>query len=253
MFEIDSLYLILVGLAFVAGFIDSIAGGGGLITIPALTLVMGLSAQTIGTNKIAATAAAGFAFLVYWRKGFFKLNKGVLFSIFIALGSFAGSQVAPHLPKIYFKYFLIVSAPLIIWIIFKRSFWLARAQETHLDSRHSQNILLGLSGFLCGFYDGLWGPGGGTFMLLALLVVANLPIMTAIAISKFANLVSALSSLGGYALQGLVVWKIGIYVFVPATIGAILGAQLASKQAEKIVRPILVVVVLLLLMKIYFE
>lgn len=249
--DFDSVYLILIGLAFVAGFIDSIAGGGGLITIPAVALVLGgLDAQTIGTNKVVAVAAAGFAFLVYMKKGFFKFKEGLLFTVFIGVGSFLGSLSAPHIPPIYFKYFLTVSAPLVLWIIFKRSFWLSKAHAVHSPF---QLVLVTMSGFLCGFYDGIWGPGGGTFMLLSLLVLANQPLMTAIAISKFANLVSAGSSLGGYALQGLVVWKVGLLAFVPAMIGALMGAQFASQKAEKIVRPILVVVVLLLLLKIYFE
>lgn len=249
--DVDAVYLVLIGLAFIAGFIDSIAGGGGLITIPAVALVLGsLDAQTIGTNKVVAVAAAGFAFLVYLKKGFFKLKEGLLFTAFIAVGSFLGSLSAPFVPAIYFKYFLIVSAPLVLWIIFKRSFWLSRAHAVHSPY---QFILIITSGFLCGFYDGIWGPGGGTFMLLSLLVLANQPLMTAIAISKFANLISAGSSLSGYALQGLVVWKIGIMAFIPAMLGALMGAQLASQKAEKIVRPILVVVVVLLLLKIYFD
>lgn len=249
--DFESVFIILIGLAFIAGFIDSIAGGGGLITIPALALVFGeISAQTIGTNKVVAVAAAGFAFLIYLKKGYFKFKEGILFSVFIGIGSFLGSLAAPTVPSVYFKYFLILSAPLVLWIIFKRSFWLTKAQEVRT---RKQDLLVILSGFLCGFYDGIWGPGGGTFMLLSLLVLANQPLMTAIAISKFANLVSAGSSLGGYALQGLVVWKVGLIAFVPAMIGALLGAQLASQKAEKIVRPILVVVVVLLLLRIYFE
>lgn len=240
-----------VTLAFVAGFIDSIAGGGGLITIPTLSLLLGMGVETIATNKVAGTTAAGVAFLIYAAKGHFNLRQGLLFSLTVGLGSFLGSYLSPLFPKWIFPYLLLITAPLMLILIWNKKVWQKKLSESHVHS-YSVPLLL-LSGFACGLYDGVWGPGGGTFMLMALLFVAGLKLMPAVAISKFANLLSASGSLIGYAQQDLVSWPIGLGMAVPIGLGAIIGASLANAKAEKVIRPVLTFIVILLLAKTLWD
>ena len=104
-----------------------------------------------------------------------------------------------------------------------------------------------IAGIAVGFYDGFFGPGGGTFMLLGLLWGVRLPLLEALLLSKLANTVSAGVSLVSYGIQGYVHPRYGIVMAIGMTVGGFMGAQLASKRAEKVVRPVLALVVVLLL------
>jgi uncharacterized protein len=232
-----------------AGFIDSIAGGGGLITLPAFALLLGPGAQAIGTNKIGATVAALTALLVYRKAGHFNLKVSLLFTVFVVFGSFMGSRLSPSVPPEAFKFLLLTTCPLILWIVYRKDFWVSRdkSHEPKLTPQH----LVASAGLICGFYDGIWGPGGGTFMFLSLLFVARLPLVTAMAASKLANTASGATSLASYASQGLVHWKEGLLLSVGIGIGAYLGARFATRVGSPIVRPILLVVVTLLLLRIF--
>lgn len=250
----DDILLIFGGA--LAGFIDSIAGGGGLITIPILSLRLGGTGPTvIGTNKIVGAAAALVALLVYLRAGHVDWRKTLHFTLWIGIGSLSGSFVSPHLPKEVFRWLLLLTCPLILWVIWKRQLWVERAARERRPDRAAilEEMPLALSGLACGFYDGVWGPGGGTFMFLSLLFFARLPILTALAASKFANTVSALTALAGYASQGHVRILPGAMMAAGISVGSFIGARHASRNAAKIIRPILVIVVLLLVGRLLFQ
>jgi uncharacterized membrane protein YfcA len=251
--------IILLFTGLFAGFVDSIAGGGGLITLPALSIAVGPGAPAIGTNKIVGVTAALVALLVYGRKVKIPWDKGLCYSLWIMVGSIGGSMVTPHLPTQAFKWFLVITFPVILWTIWRKDIWLREASAYdpkaagHKALAHYVNMLfyppLLLAGLACGFYDGMWGPGGGTFMLLGLLLVVRLPLLPAIAASKLANTVSAGASLVSYSMQGLVTVNTGIWVALGTVFGAALGAQLASQKAAVIVRPVLFLVASLLMIK----
>jgi uncharacterized protein len=241
------LTLIITGLA--AGFIDSIAGGGGLITVPALMLLVGPGAHAIGTNKVAALVAAGVALLVYVRAGHMDWRRAISFTFCVAAGSFCGSLVTPSVPAAAFRWFLAVTCPLVLWILWRKDFWISSPRAA--GSAFGLPILL--SGLACGFYDGLWGPGGGTFMFLSLLVFGKVPLLGALAASKLANTASALSSLTGYTLQGYVHWVEGAFLALGIGTGAFFGARTATHRASRIVRPVLTIVVVLLVLTLFRE
>ena len=239
--------LLLAGL--VAGFIDAIAGGGGLITVPVFTLLLGPGPAAIGTNKIGGTLAAFVALLVYARKGHFDWRKSVLFAVWVALGSWLGSTLNPYVPPAYFKWFLLATCPLILAVVWKKDFWVASAEPPLAEAPTFWKLGIALSGFGCGIYDGIWGPGGGTFMFLSLFFAAKLPLLTAIAAAKLANTGSALTSLTNYAFHGYVHWKEGFTLAAGIIVGGYFGASHNTQVAGKLVRPLLVVVVTLLLLK----
>ena len=240
----------LIGMGVIAGFIDSIAGGGGLITIPSLSLFLSLGPSTIGTNKIAGTLSALVALIVYSTQGHMKWKSGWLFTVFIGLGSFLGSSVNPWIPTSFFKVFLLISCPILLWILWRKDFWIEQ-ESNHLEwNKNTRGIIL--SALLCGFYDGVWGPGGGTFMFLSLFFLAKFPLFTALAISKLANFTSAGVSLLNFAHRGFVQWHLGFSLAVGIVIGSLLGSLLATRKASQIIRPILLIVVCLLLSKVLF-
>lgn len=246
----NELFLLAIGV--VAGFIDSIAGGGGLITVPSLSLFLGLSSLTIGTNKIAGTISALVALTIYSFKGHMDWKRGWIFTGFIALGSYFGSFINPWVPTDWFRMFLILTCPLLLWILWRKDFWIKK-EEDHSSTAGSQTGLIILLAFLCGFYDGVWGPGGGTFMFLSLFFVAKFPLLTALAISKLANATSAGISLFNFSRQGNVNWRVGNLLSLGILFGALAGSSLASRRASRIVRPVLIVVVVLLISKVLFQ
>jgi uncharacterized protein len=240
-------------LVFLAGFIDSIAGGGGLITVPILTLLLGPGAVAIGTNKIVGLAAALIALIVYARKGHLQIKSSAPFLIGIALGTISGSKLAMHLPKEYFQWFLLAACPVILFITLKRESFLTKEHSQPSLRGRRQIALVAFLGAACGFYDGVFGPGGGTFMFLSLAGIGGYSVVAALATSKLANTLSAASALGSFALEGVVVWDVGLRLALFAGLGALIGSQIASKNAKVIVRPMLVIVVVILLTKLAFD
>ena len=235
--------LLLVFAGIVAGSIDSIAGGGGLITLPVLSTVLEAGPHAIGTNKIVGFIGAFMAFWVYLRQHPLSLKRGLAFNIAVGAGAVIGSIASPHLPKIYFRYLLIAACPFVLWVVWNRQLFIQEVQEY----KKKGLWILATVGTAVGFYDGFFGPGGGTFMLLGLLWGARLPLFEALLLSKLANTLSAGSSLVSYGIQGFVHARFGIIMAVGMAAGSYMGAKLASKKAEKIVRPVLGLVVLILL------
>ena len=227
-----------------------------MITLPVLTLAIEAGPHAIGSNKIVGTVGALTALLVYLRKHPFPWKSSLGFMIGIVLGSFTGSIISPLIDKKFFNWILLGVSPLILWLVIKRDSLIRGIQhpptgDQRAHFKHQLKILI--SGLLCGIYDGALGPGGGTFMLLALIFANGLPLFQALVLSKLANTLSAGTSLLSYAEQGYVHWREGSLVAGGMLIGAFLGSTLATKRAEKIVRPMLIVVVTLFMIRISYE
>ena len=240
--------LLLTIMGFLTGLIDSVVGGGGLISLPTLSFVLSPGAPAIGTNKIVGTVGAAIALFVYAKKGHLNLKDGLSFSVVCALGSFGGSSLAPHVSKDFFRYLMIFMCPVILWIVFNREKFF-KERENFIKPHPT---LFFLSAIASGFYDGFFGPGGGTFMFLSLFLGTGLPLLPSIAISKLANTFSASTALITYSLNGFVHWKEGLMMATGMAIGSFIGATHATKSAAKIVRPMLIFIVCLLMMKLIF-
>jgi uncharacterized protein len=244
------LFLVLAG--FVAGLIDSVAGGGGLITLPSIMLVIGPGVGAIGTNKIVGLTAAFVSFFVYLKNGLKSTPGGWTYALWIGTGAFLGSRLAALIPAHFFLILLLVTCPLILIVIWRRDFWLKIAPatgEVHIDEVAMKPTFI-LSGLLCGLYDGIWGPGGGTFMLLSLLLFVRLPLLPSLLISKLANATSAGVALISFSQMNQVRWSEGLLMALAAGIGSYLGAEFVSRQASRIFRPVLTIVVILLLIRV---
>jgi uncharacterized membrane protein YfcA len=233
---------------FVTGFIDSIAGGGGLITVPIFTEILGPGAAAIGTNKIAGASGALVALFVYWKGR--KLNWQVSWKFLLAatIGSLLGAWANPYLPKEFFKWALIVSCPFLIMVLLKKDFIIQYSSHHRVRS----NLALVAAGLAVGFYDGFFGPGGGTFMLIALIWLVKLPLMDSLILSKLSNSLTATASLISYQYQGYVHWKWGLLMSTGMIVGAFVGAKLNNKHAAKIMKPVMVFVVLMLMVRLIF-
>ena len=244
---------LLFAAATLAGFIDAIAGGGGLILLPALSLIVGAGPSAIGSNKPAAVAMAAIALLIYARRGHLAWKLSAMFALMLAIGAFAGSRLALLIPLAAFPWLLALTCPVLLYVVWQKELWVPAdlAVEGRPPRPFAPAVLI--SGLVCGIYDGAFGPGAGTFMFLCLLFFAHLPLLTSLAAAKLANTASAVVALASYAQSGHVHWRLGAIAAVGAIIGAYFGARQASEKAARIVRPTLVVVVILLVLRIITE
>lgn len=244
---LEELFFLVVG-GFTGGLIDSIVGGGGLITVPVFLLILGPNASAIGTNKVAAVAAQLSALTIYLRRGQIDFSRARTILAITCSGAILGALFAPLLPTAFFKWFLLVVAPLVLILVFTRGLW-KRPPGTAKRPR-----LAFAGSFVAGFYDGIAGPGGGTLMFLSLFMLGGMPATMAMGTGKLANLGSATFSLATFAMQGHVQWTLGAMMAVPIAVGAWIGASYSAKhaqeeQARKLARTALVCVSLLLIIR----
>ncbi len=244
------LLLLLVGGA-VAGFIDSIAGGAALVTIPILSIVVGAGVQAIAASKVVGVAAALMALIVFYFHGHLDWSRGFAFGLWVGIGALFGSSLAPYLSVVYFKWMLILLCPLLLAVVWEKDRWAKVSERAHLPALPASKVILDprciAVGLACGLYDGFFGPAGGTFYFLALVFVVRMQILPAMAVAKLVNVISGLTALGNYASKGLVRWEEGFIMSAGVLLGAFIGARCATKGAAKVVRPVLACVVALLL------
>lgn len=235
-FELSTLLLLaLSGLC--AGFIDAIAGGGGLITLPAL-LAAGLPpAQALGTNKLQSSFGSFSATWYFARRGYIDFSSIKLTVVLTFIGSALGtilvqqidasalSRVLPFLLMGFALYFLL--SP--------------RVGEKDSQRRLGIHAFAGTIGLGVGFYDGFFGPGTGSFFAIAFVALAGFNIAKATAHSKLLNFTSNLASLLFFALGGKLVWSVGLCMALGQFIGARLGSRMVIKQGGKIIRPLIVI------------
>lgn len=231
-----------------AGFVDAAAGGGGLISLPAY-LFAGLPAHyTYGTNKFSAACGTTFAAARFFKNGALDVKVGLL----AAAGSFAGSALGAHLVlllsdavlRTMMLVILPVAAVVILW---ERNL----PDETRDGPFCLKKALLALGiGLGIGCYDGLFGPGTGTFAIIAFSTVLGYDLRTASGNAKLLNLASNYASLATYLLSGMVVFPVGVPCAVSGILGNLLGSKLALKNGAKFIRLMMLVVLVLLVGKL---
>ncbi len=241
------LLLLLCGLA--AGFIDAIAGGGGLITIPAL-LWAGLPVQTaLGTNKMQACCGTALAVRNYSRAGLIHwrdVRTGVLVTmVFAALGAWTVGRVDPAFLKRVIPWLLIAIA---VYTVLS-----PRMGAVKSKARLTPVTFALLGGAALGFYDGFFGPGTGSFWTLACVLLAGLDLRHATAFTKVMNLTSNLASLAVFLAAGSVVFHIAAVMIAGQLAGAHLGSHMVIRNGPSIIRPVLLVTVLMLAGKLIWE
>lgn len=236
-------FLLLV--AFVAGAIDAMAGGGGLLTIPALMAVGVPPVAALATNKLQSTIGTGSAVLAFLRAGRIDLRAFAL----PAAGAFAGSVLGATIVQRVDPSFLSAFVPLLL--IAMGVYFLLAPKMGEAD-RHARlgrgGLTLVCSGI--GFYDGFFGPGTGSFLTTALVALGGLGLLRAIANTKFVNLATNLAGLLSMIIGGKVLWLLGLGMATANIVGNQLGAWLAIRFGGRGVRPILIVMSFALTIKL---
>lgn len=226
---------------FLGGFVDSIAGGGGLISLPAY-LITGIPVHfAIGTNKLSSAMGTCISTFQFARSGYMRLKLSILAIVSALLGSFMGAKLALHLSDRYFSIILLVVLPLTaMYLVFKKN--ALTATHTNGNLTLKQHILMMVIAILLGVYDGFYGPGTGTFLLLCLTGIAKLPINLAAGTTKVINLTTNLTGLTVFLFNGKTVLALGITAGIFGILGNYFGARYFSRSGARIAKPIILVV-----------
>lgn len=240
---------ILFFVAFVAAFIDAIAGGGGLITIPALLMTGVPPAVALGTNKLQAMGGVLSASIYFVRKGAVSLNKiwGILLPIFI------GSAIGAILIQVIDASLIKKILPFLILVI--GIYFLVTPKLGDSDKRQRLSYLsfgLLISPFL-GFYDGFFGPGAGSIMNLACVTLLGFNLSKATAHAKVMNLTSNISSFFLFLLGGQILWSVGLVMIAGSLLGGNLGAKMVMTKGKQLIRPMVVVMSFIMTAKMAYD
>lgn len=223
--------------AFVAGFIDSIAGGGGLITVPAMLLAGVPPLQTLGTNKLQSLFGSSSATIAYARKGLVNVADQLPMFVMAIIGGGLGAVLATVVPGDVLKAimpFLLIAIGL--YFGFK-----PRISD---EDRHARitPFLFGLTAVpLIAFYDGVFGPGTGSFFMLAFVALAGYGVLKATAHTKMLNFGSNVGAFLVFTLNGVILWKAGLIMGLGQFLGAQAGSRLAMRSGAKLIKPLLLV------------
>ena len=246
-------YLIACPLVFLAGFIDSIAGGGGLLSLPAYLLAGIPFHLAYGTNKFAngfGTAMASFQFAkkrhVIWRTALIS-SCGAL------VGAWTGARLALLIDENLLRLLLVALLPCIALFLLKnRSFDLDEPKRPSF-SLLRPSFVAALIGLVCGGYDGFLGPGTGTFIIIAYTSFMNLPLLNASANAKIINLASNIAALTAFLLDGAVLFSVAVPCAACSIAGNLIGSKLAIKNGARFIKPVILFVIILLFLRICFD
>ncbi len=245
--------LLLALVAFVAGFIDAVAGGGGMLTVPAL-LSLGLPPHiALGTNKLAATFASSTAAFTYYRKRLFRPQSWGRSFIATLVGAALGTLFVDAISTEWLEKALpLIILAAALYTIFQRT-----PITTHQNPipepcpfLYKKQYVQGLS---LGFYDGLAGPGTGAFWTVSSMALYRLNILLASGLAKAMNFTSNFTSLVTFAVLGHINWVLGLTMGLCLMAGAFIGAHSAIRFGSKFIRPVFVSVVSVLAIKLAYD
>ncbi len=245
---------ILCCFAFLAGFIEAMVGGGGLIQLPAFFLLMPHMSlvQTLATNKTASffgTTVSAARYVKRVQINWKQLSPAIVAAL---VGAFSGALLVSYVHKEQFMPFIICVLILVLaYTIFKKELGLH-----HVDKSLSKNKYYAYAigtGLVIGFYDGLIGPGTGSFLIFAFVVLFGYNFLNASANAKVINCVTNLSALSFFLVKGCIVWSIAIPVAIANMLGNYIGSHVALKKGSGFIRIFFILVVLSLIIKLSYD
>lgn len=243
-------YLIICPLVFLAGFVDSIAGGGGLISLPAYMIAGVPAHNAIATNKLSSSMGTSISVFRYGKNGYIPWKQ----AIFCAVSAFVGSNLGARLSllisdeilKIIMLFLLPVTA---IFVLGKRTLDVEREELSEVKT----TLLSMLVAVVIGAYDGFYGPGTGTFLILFLTVVAHMSLKKANGIAKAINYSSNISALVVFLINGKAIIPLGLAAGLFSILGNYLGSKLFDKKGVIAVKPVMVGVLTIFFVKVVYE
>ena len=243
------MFLIICPLLFLAGLVDAIGGGGGLISLPAYLLAGVPVHNAIATNKLSSACGTTLTTIRFIRQGLVNWRIAVPTIVFAVLGSSLGANLSMKVDEGVMENILFLILPIVAIVVMNpRLFRDNEDVRIRLDARLWVTAIA--SAFLVGIYDGFYGPGTGTFLIIAFTVFARLNLRTANAQAKIINLTTNLTSLTIFLLSGQAVILLGLAAAACNMAGNYIGSGLAMKRSGKVTRPVIILVLALLFLKV---
>lgn len=243
------MFLIVCPMLFLAGLVDAIGGGGGLISLPAYLLAGVPMHNAIATNKLSSTCGTTLTTVRFIRQGLVNWKIAVPTIIFAMLGSSLGANLSMKMDEGIMQNILFLVLPIVAFVVMNpKLFRDNQGAKVVLNARLWVTAIL--SSFLIGMYDGFYGPGTGTFLIIAFTVFAKMDLRSANAQAKIINLTTNITSLTIFLLNGQAIILLGLAAAVCNMAGNYVGSSLAMKQGSKVTRPVIVLVLILLFLKV---
>ncbi len=242
-------YLIVCPLVFLAGLVDSIAGGGGLISLPAY-LAAGIPPHlAVGTNKMGSALGTVVSTVRFAKNGYIKGKLSLLAAISAVVGSTIGAHLSLLASERLLKGMMLAALPVVAFYVLRNKNLGDNGDSVRLPERTMLLISMGAA-LVIGCYDGFYGPGTGTFLLLVLTGLAKMDIRSASGTTKVINLSSNIAALVTFIINGKVLFPLGLAAGVFCVAGHYIGSGLVVKNGLKVVRPVVLVVLVCLFVKI---
>ncbi len=242
-------FLIVCPLLFLAGLVDAIGGGGGLISLPAYLLAGVPMHNAIATNKLSSTCGTTLTTVRFIRQGLVNWKIAVPTILFAMLGSSLGANLSMRMDEGVMENILFIVLPLVAFVVMNPRLFRDNEGTAVVLNARLRATAIG-SAFLVGIYDGFYGPGTGTFLIIAFTVFAKMDLRSANAQAKVINLTTNITSLTIFLLNGQAIILLGLAAAVCNMAGNYVGSGLALKQGSKVTRPVIVLVLVLLFLKV---
>jgi uncharacterized membrane protein YfcA len=244
--------LLVVVAGFGAGWVDAVVGGGGLIQLPVMLMVPGITpVQALATNKMGSIFGTATSAVTYYRRVGPDLKTAIPMALVALGGSFGGAVLAAHLPQSVFKPIIVLA---LIAVALFTAFRPNVGELTALrHSGHRHYVLAGVIGGAIGFYDGLIGPGTGSFLVIALVTLMGYAFLEASAKAKIVNMATNAGALLFFLPHGSLLWGVGLVLGLANMAGGYLGARTAVRQGSRFIRVVFLVVVAVLILKLGYD
>lgn len=248
---LETLALLML-VAFAAGWIDAVVGGGGLLQLPALLLVPGLApVQALATNKLSSIFGTATASITYVRRVRPDMRTALPMAGLALAGSFGGAAVATLLPAAVFKPVIVLAMLAVLIFVAVRPKMGAATRLRFHGRRHL--VVASALGATIGFYDGILGPGTGTFLVIVLVSVLGYDFITSSAKAKVVNLATNLGALALFIPTGSVMWGLGLSMAAMNMAGGYLGSRTAIAKGSGFVRTVFLAVVAVLILTLGYD
>ena len=241
-------YLIVCPLIFLGSFVDSVAGGGGLITLPAYMMAGVPVHFAAGTNKVVAGCGAATATVKYFRSGKIQLRPSLWAAAGALAGASFGARIAMHLSDRVLQGLMLVALPVVaVFLVVKKDFG---KEPEERDHSRQYIVLVSLAiGLAVGCYDGIVGPGTGTLLIMAFTALLHMDMVTASGSAKVANVASNVASAVAFILGGQVMWSIVLPAAACSILGNYCGARYAIRGGGQRIRIMIFVVLGMMFVK----
>jgi uncharacterized membrane protein YfcA len=234
---------------FLGSFMDAIAGGGGIVTLPTYLLAGLPMHMALGTNKLSSAIGTSASAARYVKNGCADWRLGLPSVALALVGAYFGTRLQLLVPDVYLQYLLLVVLPVVAFVTLRRR---QLPEEKGLIDPKKQLVLVSAASLVLGAYDGFYGPGSGTFMLLTFCYLGKMDVRTASGNLKLVTLASNLGALATSILAGQVFFALGLIGAAASLAGHYLGAGVTIKNGAKVVRPVVALVLVLLAVKIVY-